>query len=69
MRMGRSAQNHAKPVPARKHTGRPASAGLTRHHPASPGGSAWTAEAMTDVAGLFARIDMALAHLEQGLPL
>ena len=33
------------------------------------GGSTWTAEAMTDVAGLFARIDMALAHLEQGLPL
>jgi AcrR family transcriptional regulator len=33
------------------------------------GGSTWTAEAMTDVASLFARIDMALAHLEQGLPL
>jgi AcrR family transcriptional regulator len=29
----------------------------------------WNAEGMSDVAGLFARIDKALAHLEQGLPL
>jgi AcrR family transcriptional regulator len=35
----------------------------------SYGGSTWTAEGMTDVTGLFARIDKALAHLEQGLPL
>jgi AcrR family transcriptional regulator len=33
------------------------------------GGSTWTAEGMTDVASLFTRIDKALAHLEQGLPL
>jgi AcrR family transcriptional regulator len=35
----------------------------------SYGGSTWTAEGLTDVSGLFARIDRALAHLEQGLPL
>ena len=29
----------------------------------------WTAEGMSDVAGLFARIDRALEHLERGLPL
>jgi len=29
----------------------------------------WTAEGMSDVAGLFARIDKALEHLERGLPL
>ncbi|HTZ92287.1 MAG TPA: TetR family transcriptional regulator [Streptosporangiaceae bacterium] len=35
----------------------------------SYGGSTWTAEGLTDVTSLFARIDRALAHLEQGLPL
>jgi AcrR family transcriptional regulator len=33
------------------------------------GGSTWTAEGMSDIPDLFARIDRALAHLEQGLPL
>jgi AcrR family transcriptional regulator len=31
--------------------------------------ASWTADAMSDVAGLFARIDKALEHLERGLPL
>ncbi len=35
----------------------------------SYGEDTWTADGMSDVAGLFGRIDKALAHLEQGLPL